>query len=126
VLDGFRTLPYFLVPTMPVVIKHARFSGARNPAITQVQDTCSGGDENDPEDGTCIRNWLHFESPEVPKGVKPFLFGWHQSKHSVWEVRSFSHPDYPDLPRDFDLYRKDNEVSGGSYNAEFDAWLVPH
>jgi hypothetical protein len=123
--DGFSTLPYFLVPTMPVVIRNATFSGVRNPAITQVQDECSGGDENDPEDGTCIRNWLHFENPTVPAGVKPFLFGWHQNRHSVWEVRAFSHPDYPDLPADFDLYRRDNEVAGGALNAEFDAWLVP-
>ena len=124
-LDGFSTLPYFLVPDMPVVIKNARFSGARNPAITQVQDRCSGGDESDPEDGTCIRNWLHFENPVVPQGVKPFLFGWHQNRHSIWEVRKFSHPDYPNLPANFDLYRRDNQVSGGSHHADFDAWLVP-
>jgi hypothetical protein len=123
--DGFRTLPYFLVPTLPVVIKNASFTGARNPAITQVQDTCSGGNENDPEDGTCIRNWLRFENPEFPEGVQPFLFGWHANKHSLWEVRGFSHPDYPNLPANFDLYRRDNFVSGGSHHAEFDAWLVP-
>jgi hypothetical protein len=57
--------------------------------------------------------------------VKPFLFGWHQNRHSVWEVRGFSHPDYPNVPADFDLYRRDNEVTGGRYDAEFDAWLVP-
>jgi hypothetical protein len=43
----------------------------------------------------------------------------------VWEVRDFAHPDYPELPADFDLHRADNEVTGGSYHAEFDAWLVP-
>lgn len=123
--DGFRTLPYFLVPTLPVVIKNAVFSGARDPAITQVQDPCSGGDETDPNDGTCIRNWLHFDNPQIPAGVKPFFFGWHMNKNSLWEVRNFSHPDYPDLPANFDLYRRDNEVAGGSYNADFDAWLVP-
>jgi hypothetical protein len=124
-LDGFRTLPYFLVPTQPVVVVNVKFTGVADPAITQVQDVCSGGDEDDPDDGTCIRNWLHFENPQIPAGVKPFFFGWHENKHSSWEVRNFSHPDYPDLPSDFDLYRRDNEVSGGSYFEIFDAWLVP-
>lgn len=124
-LDGFRTLPYFLVPEQPVVVLHVKFTGVANPAITQVQDPCSGGNEDDPKDGTCIRNWLHFESPEIPAGVKPFVFGWHENKHSSWEFRHFSHPDYPDLPENFDLYRRDNEVEGGKYYEEFDAWLVP-
>ena len=123
--DGFRTLPYFLVPSMPVVIKNARFSGVRNPAITQVQDTCSGGDENDPEDGTCIRNWLHFDNPVVPKGVKPFLFGWHQNRHSVWEVRGFSIPTTRTCPRTSIFTEGTTEVAGGSLNTDFDAWLVP-
>ena len=35
------------------------------------------------------------------------------------------HPDYPNLPESFDLYRRDNQVSGGSLNTDFDAWLVP-
>jgi hypothetical protein len=108
-----------------VVIKNASFTGVRNPAITQVQDQCSGGNENDPADGTCIKNWLRFESPKIPAGIKPFLFGWHQNKNTVWEIRGFQHSDYPNLPANFDLYRKDNQVSGGSYNADFDAWLVP-
>jgi hypothetical protein len=125
VFDGFQTLPYFLVPEVPVLIKNASFTGVANPAITQVQDQCSGGNENDPEDGTCIRNWLRFENPKFPDGIKPFLFGWHQNRNSIWEIRGFHHTDYPTLPVDFDLYRKDNEVSGGSYNADFDAWLVP-
>jgi hypothetical protein len=123
--DGFETLPYFLVPEVPVLIKNATFTGVRNPAITQVQDQCSGGNEADPEDGTCIKNWLRFESPKIPAGIKPFLFGWHQNKNTVWEIRGFQHSDYPNLPVNFDLYRKDNQVSGGSYNADFDAWLVP-
>jgi hypothetical protein len=124
-LDGFRTLPYFLVPTHPVVVVNVKFTGVANPAITQVQDACSGGDEDDPEDGTCIRNWLHFDNPQIPAGVKPFVFGWHENKHSSWELRNFTHPDYPDLPENFDLYRRDNEVEGGTYYEEFDAWLVP-
>jgi hypothetical protein len=125
VFDGFQTLPYFLVPEVPVLIRNASFTGVINPAITQVQDACSGGNEDDPEDGTCIRNWLHFENPKFPAGVKPFFFGWHMNKHTLWEVRGFVHADYPDLPANFDLYRRDNQVSGGSHNAEFDAWLVP-
>ncbi len=55
----------------------------------------------------------------------PFDFGNHVNKYSVWEVRGFSHPDYPTLPANFDLYRRDNQVAGGSYYAVFDAWLVP-
>jgi len=43
----------------PVVIRNVKFTGVANPAITQVQDKCSGGDETDPKDGTCIRNWLN-------------------------------------------------------------------
>ena len=125
VFDGFQTLTYFLVPELPVVIRNASFTGVSNPAITQVQDRCSGGDENDPKDGTCIRNWLRFENPKFPDGIKPFLFAWHQNKHSQWEVRGFHHTDYPNLPENFDLYRRDNEVAGGSYYADFDAWLVP-
>jgi hypothetical protein len=124
-LDGFRTLPYFLVPSGPVLVVNVKFTGVADPAITQVQDPCSGGDEDDPEDGTCIRNWLHFDNPQIPAGVKPFFFGWHENRHSSWEFRNFSHPDYPDLPENFDLYRRDNEVSGGTYHEEFDAWLVP-
>jgi hypothetical protein len=123
--DGFQTLPYFLVPEVPVLIKNASFTGVANPAITQVQDPCSGGNENDPEDGTCIKNWLRFETPKFPKGIKPFLFGWHQNKNTVWEIRGFQHVDYPNLPANFDLYRRDNQVAGGSHNADFDAWLVP-
>lgn len=34
-------------------------------------------------------------------------------------------PRLPTLPVNFDLYRKDNQVAGGSYQAAFDAWLVP-
>jgi hypothetical protein len=125
VFDGFQTLPYFLVPERPVIIKNARFTGVRNPAITQVQAPCSGGDEDDPVDSVCIRNWLRFDNPQVPQGVQPFLFANHQNKHSVWEVRNFRHPDYPDLPLHFNLYRRDNQVAGGYLHAVFDAWLVP-
>jgi hypothetical protein len=55
----------------------------------------------------------------------PFDFGGQRNKFALWEIRGFSHPDYSALPVNFDLYRKDNQVAGGSYNAAFDAWLVP-
>lgn len=32
---------------------------------------------------------------QVPAGVKPFFFGWHMNKNSLWEVCNFSHSDYP-------------------------------
>ena len=67
--------------------------------------------------------WLRRE-PDVPAGVKPSNRQTF-NKHSVWEVRGFQSVDYPDLPADFDLHRADNEVPGGSYHADFDAWLVP-
>lgn len=61
----------------------------------------------------------------IPAGILPFDFGQTFNFHSLWEIRGFSSPDYPDLPADFDLYRSDNEVEGGSCFAPFDAWLVP-
>ena len=124
-LDGFRVLGYFAVPNEPVIIKNVTFTGKKNPAISQVHDACSGGDENDPQDSVCIRNWLRFDGPVIPKGVKPFEFGGTSNKHAKWEVRNFTHPDHPALPKNFDLYRKDNQVAGGALNTDFDAWLVP-
>ncbi len=53
------------------------------------------------------------------------MFGASTNKHSLWEVRGFTSADYPNLPKSFDLYRRDNTVAGGSYFAPFDAWLVP-
>jgi hypothetical protein len=125
ILDGFKVLGYFAVPGEPVIIKNATFTGKKNPAISQVHDACSGGDENDPQDSVCIRNWLRFDTPQIPHGIKPFEFGGTSNKHAKWEVRNFIHADYPSLPKNFDLYRKDNQVAGGAYNADFDAWLVP-
>lgn len=55
----------------------------------------------------------------------PFEFGAQRNRFAVWEIRGFSHSDYPALPTNFDLYRSDNRVAGGSYHAGFDAWLVP-
>jgi hypothetical protein len=125
VLDDLQAESYFSVPTWPIVFKNLTFTGARSPAITQDHDECEDGDENDPDDGDCIRTWVRFENLRFPPGVKPFDFGGQRNKFAVWEVRGFVHPDYPALPVNFDLYRKDNQVAGGSYNADFDAWLVP-
>jgi hypothetical protein len=125
VFDDVGPILYTFVPDYPVIMSGLKFTGDRSPAFTQVHDTCVGGNENDPADGTCIRAWLRLENPTIPAGVVPFDFGDHVNKFSLWEVRSFSHPDYPTLPANFDLYRRDNQVAGGSYYAQFDAWLVP-
>jgi len=125
VVDDVGPILYTFVPDYPVIMSNLKFTGARSPAFTQVHDACVGGNENDPADGTCIRAWLRLENPSIPAGVVPFDFGNHVNKYSVWEVRGFSHPDYPTLPANFDLYRRDNQVAGGSYYAVFDAWLVP-
>jgi hypothetical protein len=125
VLDQLEAESYFAVPSFPVIFKNLHFTGARSPAITQDHDECDGGDEGDPDDGTCIRTWLRFENPRFVAGTVPFEFGGQRNRFAVWEIRGFSHPDYPALPANFDLYRRDNQVAGGSYHAAFDAWLVP-
>lgn len=125
VVDDVGPILYTFVPDYPVTMSDLKFTGDRSPAFTQVHDTCVGGNENDPADGNCIRAWLRLENPTIPAGIVPFDFGNHVNKHSLWEVRRFSHPDYPTLPANFDLYRRDNQVPGGSYNVAFDAWLVP-
>ncbi|MFZ6180895.1 G8 domain-containing protein [Nannocystis pusilla] len=124
-MDNVGVVDYTFVPESALVLRDVTFTGERSPAFTQIHDACSGGDETDPQDGECIFAWLLIENPVFPAGVVPFDFGWHQNLNTVWEVRGFSHPDYPDLPANFDLYRADNMVAGGSYHADFDAWLVP-
>jgi len=124
-LDQLEAESYFAVPEFPVVFRNLRFTGVRSPAITQDHDECDGGNESDANDSTCIRTWLRFENPSFPAGTVPFEFGGQRNKLAVWEIRGFSHPSYPTLPANFDLYRKDNRVTGGSYHAGFDAWLVP-
>lgn len=125
VVDDVGPILYTFVPQHPITMSDLTFTGDRSPAFTQVHDTCSGGNANDPNDGNCIRAWLRLVNPTIPAGTLPFDFGDHVNKYSVWEVRDFVHPDYPTLPRNFDLYRRDNQVATGSYHAEFDAWLVP-
>jgi len=124
-VDDVGPILYTFVPDYPVIMSNLRFTGAREHAFTQVHDLCVGGNPDDPNDGNCIRAWLRLENPIIPAGVVPFDFGDHVNKHSLWEVRGFSHPDYPALPANFDLYHRDNHVAGGSYYAAFDAWLVP-
>jgi hypothetical protein len=124
-VDDVGPILYTFVPEHPIVMSNLKFTGDRSPAFTQVHDLCVGGNENDPEDGTCIRAWLRLENPTIPAGVVPFDFGDHVNKYSVWEVRGFSHPNYPALPANFDLYRRDNQVPGGMLYPAFDAWLVP-
>jgi hypothetical protein len=125
VLDDLEAESYFAVPGSPLVLENLRFTGARSPAITQDHDECDGGNEDDPDDATCIRTWIRLQNLTFSHGTIPFDFGAQQNKFATWEVRGFSHPDYPALPANFDLYRKDNKVAGGSYHAGFDAWLVP-
>ena len=126
-IDQVRVLAYVLVQREPNIMQNLQFTGERNVAFTQIHDSCEGGDENDPFDPDCTRIWLHIVDPVFPSGVNPFDFGWTANRHAVWEVRGFSHPDaeYADLPVNFDLYRRDNEVAGGNYDARFDAWVVP-
>jgi hypothetical protein len=126
-LDDVIVRPPPVVQEQPLVLRELAFGGARAIAITQAHDVCDGGDETDPEDLTCPRSWLRIEQPRFAAGVVPFDFGWASNRATVWEVRGFSHPDaeYGDLPADFDLHRRDNELPGGSFHAGFDAWLVP-
>lgn len=124
-IDDIRILSYVLVQAEPNIIKDMVFTGDKDPGVTQVAQECNSGDPTDPDDSDCLRVWLRFENPEFAAGMTPFLFGDSINLHALWEVRGFSSPDYPDLPTDFDLYNRDNEVDGGSYHADFDAWLVP-
>jgi hypothetical protein len=127
ILDDFRVLAYVLAQTDANLVRGLSFTGAKPLAFTQLHDRCDGGDEDDPMDSDCARVWLRIENPTFASGVRPFDFGWSANRHSIWEVRGFSHPDaeYADLPADFDLHRSDNEVAGGHLDPRFDAWLVP-
>jgi hypothetical protein len=126
-LGGLSISGYVIKQTNDQVFRNLKFNGSKSVAIRQEHTPCSGGDENDPEDGECVRNWARFEDVSFPEGVLPFDFGWHENRYTKWEVRGFqsADPSYAALPADFDLYREDNQVAGGSYFAAFDAWLVP-
>jgi hypothetical protein len=126
-LDDLTVLGFAFPPERPAILRELSFGGAQPLAFSQPHAACSAGDESDPMDPDCTRIWLRIERPRFAPGVKPFDFGWTANRASLWEVRGFSHPDaeYRDLPADFDLHRRDNEVTGGALHAGFDAWLVP-
>jgi hypothetical protein len=126
-LDDLSVVGPTLVPDRPAILAGLSFSGARPVAFSQAHDACAGGDETDPDDPTCVRVWLRIENPRFAPGVQPFDFGWTRNAAALWEVRGFRHPDpeYRDLPADFDLYRSDNQVTGGALHDGFGAWLVP-
>jgi hypothetical protein len=110
---------------VPFEIVGARFSGAVSPAMTNAAVACVDGDPEDPADEACPRAWVRLVDPEFAAGTVPFAFGTPANRHTVWEIRGFVHPDYPELPIDFDLYRADAGVPGGMAVPELDAWLVP-
>ncbi|MBC8070189.1 MAG: G8 domain-containing protein, partial [Deltaproteobacteria bacterium] len=124
VLDAVYVLPYVLIQEHAQVMRNIEFSGDHSPAVTQFEDAC-GGNPDDPLDPECSRVLLRFENVSFPAGTIPFWMGNAVNNHTVWEIRGFTHPDYPDLPADFDLYRRDYQVEGGQSMPEFDAWLVP-
>ena len=124
-VDDIRILSYVLVQNTPNVIKDIEFTGNQPIGVTQIEEQCNTGDPTDPDDPDCLRVWLRFDDPVFPAGMVPFVFGESINVHALWEVRGFSSPDYADLPANFDLYHRDNEVAGGAYHEDFDAWLVP-
>jgi hypothetical protein len=109
----------------PFAVVGARFSGAVSPAVTNAPADCIDGDPDDPNDQACTRAWLRLTDPEFAAGTVPFAFGMPANRHTVWEIRGFAHPDHPELPADFDLFRADATVDGGVPAPEFDAILVP-
>ncbi|MDC3958819.1 G8 domain-containing protein [Polyangium jinanense] len=126
-LESVTILSYVFVQTIPATFRNLTFTGTRPVGVSRTfQEACpDAAKDDDPNDPDCIRDWLRFENISFAAGMKPFDFGNAPNKHSVWEIRGFSSPDHAMLPADFDLYRADNEVPGGSYYEPFDAWLVP-
>lgn len=124
-VDSMGVLAYVFVQTNVAVFEDVTFTGARPIGVTQIHEACVGGNEDDPNDSDCIRVWLRFVNPHFPAGMVPFDFGTTFNRHSVWEIRGFESPDYPELPTNFDLYRPDSTEPGGSFFAPFNAWLVP-
>ena len=64
-------------------------------------------------------------STSATAGVVPFRFGAGGNHHSVWQIRGFEHPDYPELPAYFDLVPPDQPQTEGYAASQFEAWLVP-
>jgi hypothetical protein len=125
VVDDLQVVTPIVAHDGPFEVAAVRFSGAVSPAVTNAPGSCPDGDPDDPADETCPRAWLRLVAPEFPAGTVPFAFGTPANHHTVWEIRGFEHPDYPDVPADFDLYRADAAIEGGVAAPEFDAWLVP-
>jgi hypothetical protein len=124
-VDDLRVVTPIAPHIAPFEVVGVRFSGVVSPAVTNESFECVGGDPDDPEDEACPRAWLRLVDPEFAVGTVPFAFGIPANHHTVWEIRGFAHPDYPELPNDFDLYRADADVEGGYAAPELDAWLVP-
>jgi hypothetical protein len=124
-------------PTLdnPTVFRDLSFTGTRDVAITQRQETCGREDDEDPppeqfeptsEEEGCIAVSARFENVTFDAGVqRPLWFGWPGNFHTQWTVVDFDHPAHPLVPRTFTLHRRDNQVEGGCYHEGFDAWLVP-
>jgi hypothetical protein len=126
-LGQLNFVAYVVVQSANQTYRNVHFNQASKVAVTQNHATCgSTTEENDPNSDMCFRAFFTLENPTfVAGGAKPFDFGWATNKHTTWRILGFLHADSPSLPKNFDLFRKDNQVAGGSYNASFDAWLVP-
>jgi hypothetical protein len=125
-IDDMMILAYVLPGKNAHVFSNITFSGDEAVAISQIHEACTNGNDQDINDPTCAVATIRFENPTFDAGVTvPFDFGWTLNKHTSWEVAGFSHPSMPNLPANFVLYRKDNQVPGGCYHAPFDAWMVP-
>jgi hypothetical protein len=118
---------YVIAQQQDQIFRNLSFDGSKEIAVSQDEGACESGNEFDPDDHDCIRNYGLFENVHFAAGTKPFHFGFQGNFHTMWMVRGYSSDDpaYADLPESFDLYRADNEVAGGYYYEPFDAWLVP-
>jgi hypothetical protein len=121
-VDDVRMLPPTAPPDEPTTVVDLEFTGTRDVGVTQSDAECAA---DAPDSVDCPRTWLRMVNPIFADGMQPFRFGDPGNLHTIWEIRGFEQPGYPDLPADFDLHRRDNEIEGGFYHSEFDAWLVP-
>lgn len=124
-VDDVRVLPSTAVAEEPTVMVDLQFTGSRGVGVTQTDEACPAGTGESADDPDCPRTWIRLVDPVFAEGMQPFLFADTPNRHTVWEIRGFSDPAYPDLPVDFDLHRRDAEIDGGYLHSGFDAWLVP-